>query len=162
MVVKNKTAQKISLRIPRWADKPAVRGTINGAAVAPFWLGQYIVFDEVQPNDVLVVEFPMVESSATYTVGWGGIQIPGWTEVTLPLDQEKPSGPTDYQVSATLKGTKAALPVFTMHFKGNDLVDITPRESGLGYPLYERSHYKQHKAPLKKVTRFVGPTVIDI
>ena len=35
------------------------------------------------------LEFPVVESTATYTVGWTGIQVPGWTEVTRLLDQDK-------------------------------------------------------------------------
>ena len=49
-----------------------------------------------------------------------------------------------------------------MRFRGNDLVDIGPRESGLGYPLYQRERYKQNTAPMKKVTRYVAPKTIDI
>jgi len=49
-----------------------------------------------------------------------------------------------------------------MSFRGNDLVDISPRESGLGYPLYQRERYKQTKAPLKKVSRYVAPKGLDI
>jgi len=161
VVVKNKIARKVSLRIPRWVDKQAVRSTINGNEAKPYWLGQYLVFDTVGPQDVITVEFPMVESSATYTVGWSGIRIPGWTEVTQPLDQESPASPADYYVSANGK-EKEPRPVFTMRFRGNDLVDIYPREGGLGYPLYRREHYKQDRAPMKTVQRFVQAHVIDI
>jgi hypothetical protein len=48
-----------------------------------------------------------------------------------------------------------------MHFRGNDLVDISPREVGLGYPLYRRDHYRQDKPPMKTVKRYVASKVID-
>ena len=161
VVVKNKTAHKISLRIPRWVEKQAVRSAINGNKVKPYWLGQYMVFETVSPQDVITVEFPMVESSASYTVGWSGIRIPGWTEVTQPLDQELPASPSDYYVSANGE-QKEPRPVFTLHFRGNDLVDIHPREEGLGYPLYRRERYQQGSAPTKTVQRFVAAQVVDI
>ena len=91
VVIKNKSMSSISVRIPRWVDKGAVTSNRNGAKVTPFWVGQYLVFDAMGPKDVITVEFPMVESSATYTVGWSGIRIPGWTEVTWPLDQPPPA-----------------------------------------------------------------------
>ena len=161
VVIRNKTAKQISVRIPRWVDKVAVQSTVNGKAATPFWLGQYLVFSGVGPADSVSIEFQMVESSATYTVGWRGIRIPGWTEVTQPLDQEPPASSSDYYVSASDKKAEPQ-PTFTISFRGNDLVDIFPRESGLGYPLYQRERYKQSTAPLKKVIRYVAPKTIDI
>ena len=49
---------------------------------------------------------------------------------------------------------------FTCHFKGNTLIDISPRDTGLGYPLYERDHFKKDKAPVKKVKRYVTSRLI--
>jgi len=42
---------------------------------------------------------------------------------------------------------------YKLRIKGNTVVDINPE--GMIYPLYQRDHYLQHKAPSRKVTRFV-------
>jgi hypothetical protein len=46
-------------------------------------------------------------------------------------------------------------------FRGNTLVDITPRDPGPGYPLYQREALQQTKAPLKQVTRYVPPRLVE-
>jgi hypothetical protein len=43
---------------------------------------------------------------------------------------------------------------YRLTIKGNTVVDISPK--GTIYPLYQRDHYKQNKAPLKQVARFVS------
>ena len=43
---------------------------------------------------------------------------------------------------------------YKLTIKGNTVVDINPE--GTIYPLYQRDHYLQDEAPLKKVTRFVS------
>jgi hypothetical protein len=55
-----------------------------------------------------------------------------------------------------------ARPVVTIRFRGNDAVDISPRETGPGYPLYRREHLKAGPAPMRKVTRVVPEKVIEI
>jgi len=50
---------------------------------------------------------------------------------------------------------------YSLNFKGNTLVDISPRDEGNGYPIYLREHYKKDKAEMKKVTRYVSPVIID-
>lgn len=66
---------------------------------------------------------------------------------------------------------------YTCTFKGNTLVDISPRgdrplsttywqDDGTqgrvvaGYPIYRREHYKRDKAPVKTVERYVAPRVV--
>ena len=66
---------------------------------------------------------------------------------------------------------------YTCEFKGNTLVDISPRpvrpawpkmnsDDGeafpvnRGYPIYERAFYRADKAPIKKVERYIAPTII--
>jgi hypothetical protein len=45
---------------------------------------------------------------------------------------------------------------YTCHFRGNTMVDVSPRVSGLGYQLYQRDHLiGATEAPMKTVTRFV-------
>ena len=43
---------------------------------------------------------------------------------------------------------------YELTIKGNTVVDIYPE--GTIYPLYQRDHYKQDRAPMKKMTRFVS------
>jgi hypothetical protein len=47
-----------------------------------------------------------------------------------------------------------------MHFRGNTLVDVSPRLQGPGYPVYLRDYMKKDKAPTKKVSRFVPDKTI--
>ena len=43
---------------------------------------------------------------------------------------------------------------YTCHFKGNTLVDISPRDNrSTVYPIYWIDHYKRDEVPMKKVTR---------
>jgi hypothetical protein len=41
-------------------------------------------------------------------------------------------------------------------FKGNTLVDISPRDDAIGYPIYERSDYMGDHAPTTHVRRCVS------
>ena len=52
-VIRNKTAQSLTVRIPKWVDKKAVRGDVNGKAVAPLWAANYLVFTGLAPRDVI-------------------------------------------------------------------------------------------------------------
>ena len=159
--IHNKNASVISVRMPRWVDLQAVRSWLEGGEVQPYSLGRCLVFDQVPPGNTLTVEFPVTESTETYQVGWEGHQIPGWTEVSRPLVTNQPSQPYEYVVS-TGQNKPETLTTFTCSFKGNTLVDIVPREVGLGYPLYHREHYKQGKAPMVEVARYVAPKLIDL
>jgi hypothetical protein len=139
VVITNKEAQKLSVRIPAWVDKRAVTSRINGRKAAPFWLGNYLVFDRVKRQDRITIEFPMVEATETYTVKWKHHEF--WMESNWATHTWQPQEQPDR---------------FTCRFRGNTLIDISPRVAGVGYPLYLRDHYQKEHAPLKKVTRFVG------
>jgi hypothetical protein len=157
----NKTAHRISLRIPRWVDRQAIRSELNGEEAHLFWLDRNLVFEKVSPGDKITIEFPMVESIETYQNGWEGLQIPGWTEVTLPLITDVKPDPFAY-IASTGQNKPTELTTYTCHFKGNTLVDIYPREQGLGYPLYRREHFKNDKAPIKEVVRSIPEKLIDL
>jgi hypothetical protein len=149
--------------MPRWVDLGGVGCAVDGRRAEPGLLGRHLVFEGVRPGAEVRLEFPVVESTATYTVGWTGIQVPGWTEVTRLLDQDKPPRPFEYQVSAAPRAVAAPpLPVVSLRFRGNDVVDISPRETGPGYPLYRREHMKAGPAPMRKVLRVVPENVIEI
>ncbi len=161
VVIHNKTARQVSLRIPRWVQRQSIHSRLNGQDIQPALLGRHLVFAQLKPGDLLTVEFPVVESTESYQVGWEGLQIPGWTEVTLPLVTEAIRQPFSYVVS-TGQVRPAELTTFTCQFRGNTLVDIQPREQGLGYPLYRREHLKQNQAPMIEVTRSIPPALIKL
>jgi hypothetical protein len=124
VVIRNKTARSIAVRIPGWSNKRDVRGRINEADASPRWVSNYLLFDKVNGGDVVTITFPMVKETAKYM---------------MPFDKE-----------------------YSCTFKGNTLVDISPRDTNpTGYPIYQRDHYQQDKAPMKEETRYVSNVNID-
>jgi hypothetical protein len=83
VVVRNKTARQLLLRVPRWADKGAVQCHVNEEVVSQTWLGNYVIFNQLNPQDTVRVQFPMVEEKATYTSQ--GRNSPQPTDYTLYL-----------------------------------------------------------------------------
>ena len=143
VIIRNKTARKLSVRIPRWVDKKKVQSQINGLMASAFWAGQYLVFDTLNAGDVITITFPVVETREKYTLKWKQSEF--WKESTNPGNSWTPlKEPSQY----------------TFHFRGNTLVDISPRDKGTGYPLYLRNYLKQDKAPMKKVTRYISTIIL--
>lgn len=143
VVIRNKTAGKISVRIPRWADKASVTGEITGKSASPYFIGQYLVFDQVTAGDVITITFPVATITEKFSLKWatGGF----WTESTVIKPEDQP-GST----------------VYTMTFKGNTLVDISPRDTAFGYQLYERDQMRTATtAPMQRVNRFVSDQLIS-
>ena len=141
VVVRNKAAHEIFVRIPLWVDRKAVRCTVGPKEVPNVWFGNRLRFSELQPGDVLTIQFPMVEK----------------TEEWLVLRIDCREGPEKQ--------------VHTCKFKGNTLVEISPPLKGntLGEispplvpssPLYQRSYFLKNTAPMKKITRFVSPLTL--
>jgi hypothetical protein len=130
-IIKNKTAQEIFVRIPLWVDSRAVTATRNGEAVTPAWAGRSLRFQNMQPQDIVVVEFPMVETTETWTV----------PHLRGPYSTEPP-------VNRPL----------TCRFRGNTLVEISDvlAPSAITY-LNRPAKFAGNKAPMKKTTRYVAP-----
>jgi hypothetical protein len=123
VVIKNKTAKKLVVRIPRWVDRRSLKSTRNGNKINGFWLNNYLVFEQVGEQDIIILEFPMVETEEKYQY----------------------------------RGTE-----YTCRFKGNTLVDISPRDENPGcYPAYVRDHFKKSETPMKEVTRYISPILLD-
>jgi len=145
VVIHNKTARRLAVRIPLWADREAVRATIGAAPASFYWLNNTIVFDAIRPKDEIAVTFPMVTSVEKYTQKWRNDQF--WWEVT--------DHPVDYDPNADWSNPNPI--TYTMTFKGNTLVDVSPRDPGKGLPLYQRNAERDGTAaPMKTVQRFVA------
>jgi hypothetical protein len=143
VVIRNKTAKQMFLRIPRWVDQSKVTVAVNGKARGYAWVGRCLFLDGTQAGDQVRVEFPMVESKETYTLKWKPES--RWLEGINPGPRWKPAdSPGRY----------------TFLMKGNTLIDVSPRPQGPGFPLYQRTYYQQTKAPTKQVTRYISPVTV--
>ena len=140
VVIRNKTAKRISVRIPMWVNETAVKCKVNGKKASMFWIGRYLVFDNVAGKDAITIEFPVVETQETYTLKWKDSDF--WFEGTSPSYWWEPK-PT----------------LYTLTMRGNTLVDINPRSKGPGYPLYQRDEMKADQAPMIERERFVSTVI---
>jgi len=68
VVLRNKAARRIAVRIPSWADRKALRADVSGKEAALDWIGNRVVFTGLKPADVITLRFPVRETTARYTV----------------------------------------------------------------------------------------------
>ena len=148
VVIRNKSAKRIAVRMPRWVDLDAVKATIGTSPsgnVNPTRIsGRYLSFDGLKEGDILTLNFPVRETVVTQTLLWKVEDM--WPESTDPGHQWQPPDPPN---------------VYKMTFRGNTLVDISPRVQGKGYPLFLRDELKADKAPMRKVKRYVAPKRVN-
>src|SRR6185295_1476171 len=50
VVIRNKTARKLLVRIPRWVNRSALQSSINQADANPYFAGNYLIFEHVTPG----------------------------------------------------------------------------------------------------------------
>ncbi len=134
VVLRNKTAKEAFVRMPLYAHLGTVTCTVGSQKVQPRWFGRYLRLDNLKAEDVVTIEFPLEERIERWTAPpseWG------WPRSNPP-------------------GT-----VFTLLFKGNTLIKITPPLAS-DSPLFQQrpERYKLAKAPVKNVTRYVTPQTL--
>jgi hypothetical protein len=137
VVISNKSAGQVAVRIPGWVPKQAVQAGTADSKAAPFWVGRYLVFAGVGPGERITIEFPVAEETVEYTVPDGT-----YARKESAGDDELPR--TRY----------------TCRFRGSTLVDISPRDNDGTFPIYRRDHYRSGKAPVKEIVRYVSPYTI--
>jgi len=142
LVVHNKTARKLSIRIPDWVEIAAVRSMINERPATPFQAGRYLVFEDIPKRAEIVMTFPVSETVESHAFGWK--QSDFWQECTDP--------------GSSWKAAKDPV-LYKCRFRGNTLMDISPRDQGLGYPLYQREYLRGTNALMKTVERYVAPVL---
>ena len=134
VVLKNKTAAKLCVRVPLWADKKAISCKVAGKSVPLVWLGNYLFMDQLKPGNHIVIEFPMVESVEQYTLPTYGTtytcRFKGNTLIDISPRPETPNW--------TRMGDDA----------GNSFAVKKQ------YPIYQRADYRQNEAPMKKTGRY--------
>jgi hypothetical protein len=130
VVIRNKTARRISVRIPAYVDRRDWDCAVNGVRrsqppdrVRGAVVGRYQVFDNVKPGDVLELRFPLRDQTLTRTAN---------------------AGQADAEVA------------YTMTLRANTVLAISPRdESPQNYPFYQRDSRRGREAPRKTVRRSV-------
>ena len=136
VVFRNKHAESISVRMPLWVDRMAVRCAVNGRK-SPFrWLGRQLQID-LQPHDTATLTFPMVETTEKHTER---------TYSTTYICRFK--GNTLIDISPRPEE-------FSLKRISSDDGAFTPLNKEMAYPLYQRESLKANKAPTKEVTRYV-------
>jgi len=73
-----KKARRLAVRIPCWVERRKVLTSVNGVIRQVPWVGNYVTLGELKPGDRLTLEFPVPETSASYTIA---ANIPGQEQV---------------------------------------------------------------------------------
>ena len=55
VVLRNKTATEVFVRVPLWADKSAARCAVDGNERKPAWFGSYLRFRDLRPSESITV-----------------------------------------------------------------------------------------------------------
>lgn len=68
VVVRNKSAARIAVRIPVWVERRSLHFDVAGQAVQPRRVGRYLIFDSPPAGVAISLTFPVKTGTATYTV----------------------------------------------------------------------------------------------
>ncbi|MCH2126504.1 MAG: glycoside hydrolase family 127 protein [Pirellulaceae bacterium] len=137
VVLKNKEAERLSVRMPLWVDRSAVLCQVNGQEIPLRWLGRQLQIADLQPRDAVTITFPMVETTERHT---------------------EPTYATTYTCrfkGNTLMDIAPRPEEFSLKRISSDDGSFTQLNKEMGYPLYRREHLQANKAPTKEVTRYV-------
>ena len=138
VILHNKTAKAAFVRFPACVDTRDVRVSTPDRTLTPHWVNKHAVLCNLSPGEEIQITFPVKEETATYTLH-NVLERPYFTEMGNSLRTERQ---------------------YACRFRGKTLVDIQPRITMPGYPIYMRDHYRQDKAPLETKTRYVASRTI--
>ena len=68
VIVRNKTARRVAVRVPAWVDKRALRFEAGKLPTEPYWVGRHLIFESPQAGAAITLTFPVPVQTATYTV----------------------------------------------------------------------------------------------
>ena len=140
VVMVNKSAQSVSVRVPRWVKDADLKLSVNGGEATGRRLGSYLAVEPLGPGDVITMTFPV------------------------------PSQTRNYRIEGSIEDARWESKEYRCTFRGNTLVDIEPRDEELErdhryiwdpgaygtIPIYRRDHLKADRAPMSKVSRYVA------
>jgi len=138
VVLKNKTAHTVYLRKPLWAERDAFNCRVDGKSVSLHWVDNYLAVTNLSGGEDIVVEFPMVETTETYTLptypGPYTLRMRGNTVVDISPRPQRPA-------------------IVRMSSDDGDAFDVKA-----GYPIYLRDELGAGgPAPVKTIERNTSP-----
>jgi hypothetical protein len=68
VVLHNKQAHKIMVRIPSWLEGTPIAAKVNGRSVHPAEEGRWLVLDRLTPGEVINLTFPVFRTTTHYTI----------------------------------------------------------------------------------------------
>jgi hypothetical protein len=68
VVVRNKAARRIAVRVPSWVDKRALRFDAGKLPTEPYWVGRHLMFESPAAGTALSLTFPVPVQTSTYTI----------------------------------------------------------------------------------------------
>jgi len=71
VVLRNKSARRIAVRMPCWVDRKNVRADISGKTRENDYMGNRLIFDNLKGNERITLTFSVPESTASYTIAAG-------------------------------------------------------------------------------------------
>ncbi len=138
VILHNKTAKAAYVRLPYYVDPKNVQVSILNRSLTPRWMNKHIVLTEIRPGEEIQITFPIRENTATYTL-YNVLERPYYSERGNSLRSERE---------------------YVCHFRGNTLVEISPRLAMPAYSIYLRDHYRQARAPIAAKPRYVAARMI--
>ena len=129
VVIGNKMAHAINVRIPAQVSRRDLRCTVNGQAIEPAWLGRYARFDGLQGNEQIVITFPLQTETLHLALSTINTALP---------EPVKPN--TIIRIRAD--------------FRGSTCLGTEPEEAiflPTGLRTYRRDHLRQPHAPMRQV-----------
>lgn len=145
VVARNKTVHSIAVRIPRYVDPRSVHVAVNDQPRACAWIGRYAALDGLRPVDTVTVVFPLMTATETYTLKWRQDEF--WKECTDP-------GPAWQPLDPPAK--------YTFTIRGNTVIDVSPRDAGNGFALYQRDAFQAPSPEMIAVRRYVAPKRVRV
>jgi hypothetical protein len=67
VVIQNKRARRVSVRILSWIDRKNLKMTVSGQQRPFVWVGNYLLLDDLKTTDRILLTFPVPETKTSYT-----------------------------------------------------------------------------------------------
>ncbi len=129
VIIDVKDSSRVAVRVASWMPVRQLQTRVNSTARDGVRVGNYLIFDGVKPGDTIELDFPIKESTVSYTAN-----------AHRPGSNRSHGRETQYKVTS----------------RGSTVVDISPKDTDpTSYPFYEREHLRTEMTPMKTTTRFV-------
>lgn len=144
VVIKNKTAKKINIRIPAWIKRSQLKFSINGNYAEPSWVGSYAGFSNLNGSEMLVMEFPLERQTHTMILA-------------SPASRSIGRVPA---VTATFKGSTCIGTSKNKNSKDCSGACGSIVEDVLWVKLFRRLQYQVDNAPIKETDYYIADKII--